>query len=248
MSTHGTRASIAGITLLLVLSAGAAAAQTSAPAKPATAPKAATTPKPPPAKAATAPKAAPAKAAPAGPAVGSWATYRWTSTLAQTVPTLLQQTGAGGQVTWSVGQESAPPPPLLVTYSIPRGDRQTYTLQIVTQARPDSRPLSVTQTTVNRRTGKAVRSVIRYPKGVIATPESGLRPFREAAVQGQREEVSVPAGRFTALHGAAQGADAWVSDQVPAMGLVKGVWREGTLELAGSGATGAQDLLKAGAK
>ncbi len=184
--------------------------------------------------------------APSGPAVGSWASYRWTSTLTQTVPVLVQQPGAGGQASWSVAQESQPPPPLIVTYSIVRGDRRTYTLQIVTRDQPDGRPLSITQVTVNRASGKAVRSVIRYPKGVIATPESGLRPFREAAVaQGRREEVTVPAGRLAALHGAAQGAEVWVSDQVPAFGLVKGVWREGMAELVSSASTGAPDLFKA---
>jgi hypothetical protein len=183
------------------------------------------------------------------PAAGSWATYRWTSTVKETVPVIVQQTGPGGQVSWSVAQETAAPAPLFVTYSIVRSEPQTYTLQIATQAQPDGRPLSVTHVTVNRRTGKSVRSVIRYPKGVIATPESGLRPFREAGVaQGQREEVAVPAGRFTAVHGTVQGAEVWVSDQVPAMGLVKGAWREGLLELTASGASGARDLLKADAK
>jgi hypothetical protein len=227
MSSYGSRASVAGVTLLLVLSTGVAGAQTGSAAQPAPA----------------------AKARPAGPAAGSWATYRWTSTVKETVPVILQQTGPGGQVSWSVAQETTAPPPLFVTYSIVRSEPQTYTLQIATQGQPDGRPLSVTHVTVNRGTGKAVRSVIRYPKGVIATPESGLRPFREAGVpQGQREEVAVPAGRFTAVHGTVQGAEVWVSDQVPAMGLVKGVWREGTLELAASGASGAKDLLKAGAK
>lgn len=186
-----------------------------------------------------------AAATPAGPAVGGWASYRWTSTLRETVPVLVQQPGPGGQLSWSVGQESAPVPPLIVTYGIARGDRKTYTLQIVTQEQPEGAPLSITQVTVDRASGRAVRSVIRRPKGLIETPESGLRPFREADVsQGRREEVTVPAGRFTALHGAAQAAEVWVSDEVPALGLVKGVWREGTLELVGSGTSGAKDLFK----
>ena len=189
---------------------------------------------------------APAAAqAPADPAVGSWASYRWTSTLTQTVPVLVQQVGAGGQASWSVAQETMAPPPIIVTYAIVRGDRRRYTLQIATQERQDGRPLSITQVTVDRASRKALRSVIRYPKGVIATPESGLRPLRETDVaQGRQEEVTVPAGPFMAVHGAAQGADVWVSNRVPALGLVKGVWPEGTLELVASGATGAPDLLK----
>jgi hypothetical protein len=181
--------------------------------------------------------------------VGSWASYRWNSTIRQTVPVLVQQAGDGGPVAWAVIQESAPPPPLIVTYAIAQGDRRTYTLQIVTQDLPDGVPLSVTHTTVDRASGKAVRSLIRYPKGVIATPESGLRPWREADVpQGQRESVTVPAGTFTAVHGSARGAEVWVSDSVPALGLVKGTWAEGTLELLSSAATGARDLLRAPAR
>jgi hypothetical protein len=218
MNSHGSRASVAGVTLLVVLAAGGAVAHTRA-------------------------------AAPSPPAVGSWATYRWTSTVKETVPVIVQQTGPGGQVSWSVAQETTSPPPIFVTYALVRGDGQTYTLQIVTQNQPDGRPLSVTHVTVNRRTGKAVRSVIRSPKGVVATPESGLRPVREAAVaQGRREEVTVPAGRLTAVHGTAQGGEVWVSDQVSPLGLVKGVWPQGTLELAASGTGGARDMLKADAK
>jgi hypothetical protein len=125
------------------------------------------------------------------------------------------------------------------------GDRKTYTLQITTHEQPDSPPLSVTQVRVDRASGKALRSLIRYPKGLIATPESGLRPVREADVaQGRPEEVTVPAGRFTATHGTAQGAEVWASDQVPALGLVKATWREGTLELQAGSPTGATDLFK----
>ena len=184
-----------------------------------------------------------------GPAVGASATYRWTSSLTQTVPVLVQQPGAGGQVAWSVAEESVALEAIAVTYAVVRGDAKRYTLQIVTRARPDGPPLSVTQVTVDRASGKAVRSVVRGAKGLVATPESGLRPFREADVaQGRREEVTVPAGRFTAVHGAAQGAEVWVSDQVPVLGLVKGVWREGTMELVASAPSGAQDLLKKGSR
>jgi hypothetical protein len=181
-----------------------------------------------------------------GPAVGAWATYRWVSTASQTVPVLVQQPAPGGPATWSVAQESQAPPPILVTYAVVRGDRKTYTLQIVTQEAPDGPPLSVTQVTVDRASGKAVRSVTRRGKGVVATPESPPRPFREAGVaQGRREELAVAAGRFATVHGTAQGAEVWVSDTVPVLGLVKGVWPGGTLELVGSAPRGARDLFKA---
>lgn len=187
-----------------------------------------------------------AKAAPpAGPAVGASATYRWTSALTETVPVLVQQARPGSQPTWSVAQEKVPPGPILVTYSVVRADARSYTLQIVTQERPDGTPLSVTQTTINRASGKAIRSLIRGPKRVAATPDSALRPLREAGIpQGRPEDVTVPAGRFTAVRGSAQGAELWVSDQVPVLGLVKGVWNEGTLELVGTAATGARDHFK----
>ena len=132
-----------------------------------------------------------------------------------------------------------------MTYSVVHSDARSYTLQIVTQERPDGTPLSVTQVTINRASGKAVRSVIRRPKGVVATPDSALRPLREASVpQGRPEEVRVPAGLFTAVRGSAQGVELWVSDKVPVLGLVKGVWNEGTLELIESAATGAKDHFK----
>ncbi|MGH2652702.1 MAG: hypothetical protein ACRDHK_16005, partial [Actinomycetota bacterium] len=174
------------------------------------------------------------------------ATYRWTSSVTESVPVLIQTRDAGGRSAWSVAEERTAPPPLFVTYGIVRGDAKMYTLQIVTQQQPDGTPLSITQVTVDRRSGKATRSVIQRPKGLIATPESGFRPLREAAVPGGvREEVSVPAGRFNAVRGSVQGAQMWVSDQVPALGLVKGLWPSGTLELVQSASVGAKDLLGA---
>jgi hypothetical protein len=190
-------------------------------------------------------KPVPKAATPAGPAVGASATYRWTSALTETVPVLVQQTQAGGQATWGVAQEKVTPGPILVTYSVVRANARSYTLQIVTQERPDGTALSVTQVTIDRASGKTLRSLIRRPKGVVATPDSALRPFREAGVpQGRQEDVTVPAGRFTAVRGQAQGAELWVSDQVPVLGLVKGVWNEGTLELLGTSTNGAPDRFK----
>lgn len=183
-------------------------------------------------------------AADPGPAVGAWATYRWTSSLRQEVPVLVQEPGTGGTGTWSLTRESAPPEPLFVTYSIVGGDAKRYLLQIVTQQKLDSAPLSVTQVTVDRASGQATKSVIRRPKGPIATPESGLRPFRQAAVQGTEEPVAVPAGRFTALRAPYRDGTVWVSDQVPALGLVKASFPNGQLELVRSAAAGARDLLR----
>jgi len=177
--------------------------------------------------------------------VGATATYRWTSARMQPVPVLIRDTVSGGEAKWSVADQAMPPPPLFVTYGIVRGDRTTYTLQIVTRERLDGQPLSVTQVTVNRRSGHAVRSVIQSPKGFVATPESGLRPLRESEVEGAlREEVVVPAGRFSTARGSVWDAQVWVSDQVPPLGLVRAVWpSSGTLDLVQSATTGAQDLM-----
>jgi len=128
--------------------------------------------------------AAAGAAQPAGPAVGTWATYRWTSSIRQDVAVLVRQAGPGGQVSWSVARESAAPAPVFVTYGIVQGDARSYTLQIVTHETLDGPPLSVTQVRVDRASGKALRSVIQAPKGPIATPESGLRPFRQGDVKG----------------------------------------------------------------
>ena len=185
-------------------------------------------------------------AGPSAPKVGSWAVYAWTSTLAQPTIVLVQQPGPGGQVTWSVAQESSPPAPIFVTYGVVRADTRTYTLQIVTQEQKDGPPLSITQVTVDQKSGKSVRSVIQRPKGLIETPESALRPLREADVKGAREEVTVKAGRFPAVRGTAQGAEVWVSDRVVSLGLVKAVWPSGTMELVESAESGAKDLLAAG--
>ena len=186
-------------------------------------------------------------AAQPAPAVGAWAAYRWTATAKESVPVLVEERDAAGQVKRSVVEEPAAPPPIFVTYSIVKTAAKTYTLQIVTSQDDGGTPLSVTQVVVDQASGKAVRSVIQYPKGVIATPESTPRPFREAAFpQGSREDVTVPAGRFTAVRGTAQGAEVWVSDQVPALGLVKAVWPTGTLELVRSAPSGAKDLLAGG--
>jgi hypothetical protein len=125
-----------------------------------------------------------------------------------------------------------------------RGDPKSYVLQIVTRPTADGPPLSVTQVTVDRASGKTLKSVIRDKKGIIPTPESGLRPLRQAGVQGTSEEVTVPAGRFTAIKAPHRNGTVWVSDQVPALGVVKGVFPDGQLELVKRGTTGAQDLLR----
>jgi hypothetical protein len=180
-----------------------------------------------------------------GPAVGSWATYEWRSTAKTDVPVLVQQPAAsGGAATWSVDKESAAPRPIFETFSVVRGDAKTYVLQIVTRLTPDGAPLSVTQVTVDRASGKTLKSVIRDKKGVIPTSESGLRPLRQSGVQGASEEITVPAGRFTAVKATHKNGTVWVSDRVPAMGIVKGQFPEGQLELVKSGTSGAQDLLR----
>ncbi|PYM61416.1 MAG: hypothetical protein DMD79_12880 [Candidatus Rokuibacteriota bacterium] len=186
----------------------------------------------------------PSAAAPGDPVVGAWATYQWTSAVREEVPVLVKQEQPGGEPTWTVTKESAPPLPLFVTYAIVRGDAKTYVLQIVTRQTPEGIPLAVTQITVDRQSGTAVKSVTQRPKGLIATPESGLRPFRQAAVKGATEEVGVAAGRFQAVRAAHPQGTVWVSDQVPAMGLVKATFPNGQLELLRSGTSGAQDLLR----
>jgi hypothetical protein len=182
-------------------------------------------------------------AAAQGPAVGGWATYEWRSVQNVDVPVLVKQPDASGAANWSVDREASQPR-LFVTYSVVRGDAKSYVLQIVTRPTADGTPLSVTQVTVDRASGKALKSVIRDRKGVVPTPESGLRPLRQAGVKGTSEEVSVPAGRFTAIKAPHRNGTVWVSDQVPALGIVKGVFPDGQLELVKRGTTGAQDLLR----
>lgn len=180
-----------------------------------------------------------------GPAVGAWATYEWRSAIRVEVAVLVQQPGTGGApATWTVDRETTTPPPFYVTYGIVRADARSYVLQILTRLSPEGAPLSVTQVTVDRASGKTLRSVIRDRKGVIPTPESGFRPFREAGVRGVPEEIGVPAGRFTAIRAPHGSGTVWVSDRVPALGLVRAVSPEGTLELVRSGTSGARDLLR----
>jgi hypothetical protein len=187
----------------------------------------------------------PARAATApGPAVGASATYRWTSSLRQEVPVIVRQQGPGSQVSWSVVPEAVAPAPLFVTYAIVAGDAKSYTLQITTHQTPDGPPLSVTQIRVDRASGKALRSVTRTAKGTVPTPESALRPFRQTDVKGTEEAVTVPAGQFTAVRAPYRNGTVWVSDRVPALGLVKATSSSGTLELVKSGTAGAKDLLR----
>jgi hypothetical protein len=183
-------------------------------------------------------------AAAQGPSVGAWATYEWRSAAKVDVPVLVRQPGAGGTASWSVESEAAAPRPIFVTYSVVRGDAKRYVLQIVTRLTPDGPPLSVTQITIDRASGKALKSVIRDKKGVIPTPESGLRPLRQTAVKGTQEEVTVPAGRFTGVKGPHRNGTVWVSDQASPLGIVKGEFPDGQLELVKRGTTGAQDLLR----
>ena len=157
---------------------------------------------------------------------------------------LVQQPSAsGGAASWSVDKEAVALS-IFETFSVVRGDAKTYVLQIETRKTVDGPPLSVTQVTVDRASGKALKSVIRDKKGVISTPESGLRPLRQANVKGTSEEVTVQAGRFTAIKAPHRNGTVWVSDQVPALGIVKGVFPDGQLELVKQGTAGARDLLR----
>jgi hypothetical protein len=179
-----------------------------------------------------------------GPAVGSWATYEWRSAAKVDVPVVVQQPSAsGGAASWSVDKETVALS-IFETFSVVRADAKTYVLQIETRKTVDGPPLSVTQVTVDRASGKALKSVIRDKKGVISTPESGLRPLRQANVKGTSEEVTVQAGRFTAIKAPHRNGTVWVSDQVPALGIVKGVFPDGQLELVKQGTAGARDLLR----
>ena len=57
-------------------------------------------------------------------------------------------------------------------------------------------------------------------------------------------EVTVQAGRFTAVKTPHRNGTVWVSDKVPALGIVKGDFPDGQLELVKQGTAGAQDLLR----
>lgn len=179
------------------------------------------------------------------PKVGDWATFEWRSAAKVDVPVLVQQPGSSGAAaTWSIDREASAPRPIFVTYSVVSGDAKTYVLQTVTRATPDGAPLSVTQATVDRASGKTLKSVIKDKKGVIPTPDTGLRPLRQAGVQGSQEEITVPAGRFTAVKTSQRNGTVWVSDRVPAVGVVKAMFPDGQLELVKSGTGGAKDLLR----
>jgi hypothetical protein len=188
--------------------------------------------------------AGPAGAAvPAQPAVGSWATYRWTSTAQTEVPVLVKEE-RGGQVSWSVAREAVTLS-VFVTYAIVGADARSYTLQVTTHETADGPPLSVTQLRVDRKSGKTLRTVTRSPKGAVPTPEGTLRPFQQAGTSGPEETVTVPAGQFAAIRTSYKNGTVWVSDRVPALGAVKATFPTGTLELVRSGTAGAKDLLRA---
>jgi hypothetical protein len=181
-------------------------------------------------------------AVPAQPAVGASATYRWTSTHRTDVPVVVKQE-QGGQVSWSFARDTTTPA-LFITYGVVQADARTYTLQVTTHATADGPPLSVSQVRVDRASGKALRSVTRSPKGPVPTPDGALRPFRQAGMTGPEESVTVPAGQFAAIRGPHRGGTVWVSDRVPALGLVKATFPSGTLELVRSGTADAKDLLR----
>ena len=179
------------------------------------------------------------------PAVGSWATYRFTPSLPDRQQIIVRETMSDG--TTRIRLEEGPPPTrpsLAITYAIVGETAEGTWLQVTTHQAPEGPPLSTTQILISKKTGKALRSQTLGSKGVVPTPESELRPQRENQVRGTREEVTVPAGRYQAVRGKVGAIEVWVSDQVPAMGLVKATLSDGTLELLKASPTGAKDLLK----
>ena len=146
---------------------------------------------------------------------------------------LVQQPAAsGGAASWSVDQGGSRRPPIFETFSVVRGDAKTYVLQIVTRTTVDGTPLSVTQVTVDRASGKALKSV--HPRQEGRDPHAGERP--SSAPSGERARA--PPKRSRCRPGASppikaphRNGTVWVSDQVPALGIVKGVFPDGQLEL-----------------
>lgn len=178
------------------------------------------------------------------PAVGNWASYRWTSTIKEPQQVLVRETGADGKVTLRVEKVAAPAATLFVTYAIVGEQDTAYWLQVSTHEGPGALPLAVTQILVDKKSGKSLKSVTQRPKGLIETPENELRPLRESAVKGDRQEVRVPAGSFVAIHAKVSGVEVWVSDRVAALGIAKAIFPNGVLELTASGQSGAKNLLK----
>ena len=88
----------------------------------------------------------------------------------------------------------------------------------------------------------ALRRCFREKKDRTPDPTGAI--IDSESVKGTPESVSVPAGQFMAVRAAYRDGTVWVSDQVPAMGLVKATFPSGTLELVRSGPSGAKNLLR----
>jgi len=179
------------------------------------------------------------------PAVGSWATYRFTPSLPERQQIIVRETMTDG--TTRIRLEEGPPPTrpiFFITYAIVGETTEGKWLQVTTHQTPDGPPLSTTQILISKKDGRALRSQILGSRGVVPTPENELRPLREDRVSGTREEVAVPTGRYQAVRGKVGSTEVWVNDQVPAMGVVKAALSNGILELLKASPSGAKDLLK----
>ena len=188
-----------------------------------------------------------AAAASPAPAAGSWATYRRTSPVTQTVSGADRAAaGAGVRQGHLVGDQRVPERPRGLR-DLRRGAGGPQDLCPPAHhpdIRPDSPPLSITQVTVDKATGKGCQERHPEAQGVSPTPEDGLRPFSRADIGGTPEAVTVPAGTFQAAKGMAQGSTVWVADKAGPLNLVKMVGPRGTMELVKEGTGGVKDLLR----
>lgn len=178
---------------------------------------------------------------------GSYATYKWTSKLEVTKEVINKTVSSDGKVSYKITKETVKQKPVYLTYSVIKATGKDYLVQVVTRDGKDTEPLSISQFLVDRKSGKAVKAVVKSPKDhpVPFTPGKELIHISEKAVKdGKKTTITVEGKSYSCLQGEFNGQEVCVSDEVPTLGIVKATLEDGIVELIESSPTGAKDLIK----
>ena len=127
-------------------------------------------------------------------------------------------------------------------YSVVAYEEDSYWLQRVISMTPNSKPVSITQTLLDRETHEALRYIMHRPAkmnrpaSVIDLPlermgKDEILPLSPEGLPGLREDIRLEAGNFETLRISQGDAVLWLSADIPVLGVAKAETDVFTMEL-----------------
>jgi hypothetical protein len=149
----------------------------------------------------------------------------------------------GKTLTYKVLHDTAAGPlTTYVSYSIASQEENGYWLQRTTSMKPDSQPLSITQTLLDDYTHEPLRYIMHRPaqmnrpESVIDLPLSKMGkdeilPTPLIETLSEPITLRLEAGTFETQKGQKEGVILWLSLEIPVMGIARVETQESSMEL-----------------